>query len=93
MAPLISTFINDILSTSGLLYFLLVVVDDRATNSFASHKSYDTLFQLMKQELYQVNKLSLNISKAQFIGYYLDLMADVYYQQMQKLFIDNVLIT
>lgn len=47
----------------------------------------------MKQELSQVNKLSLNISKAQFIDYYLDLMADVYYQQMQKLFIDNVLIT
>src|SRR6218665_2732150 len=60
------SFINDLPNASKLLKFMLFADD---TNIFASHHSYEALFQLMNEELSHVNdwsalnKLSLNLKK------------------------------
>ena len=63
-------FINDLPNASPILRFVLFADD---TNIFASHKSYDILFQTMNQELkhvvdwFRVNKLSLNLNKTNYV--------------------------
>src|SRR6218665_2603534 len=63
-------FINDLPNASKLLKFMLSADD---TNIFASHHSYEALFQLMNEELshvndlFALNKLSLNLKKTNYI--------------------------
>lgn len=65
-------YINDIANTSQLLSFILFADD---TNIFYSHKNFDTLVTTLNSEISKVaqwfscNKLSLNISKTNFIKF------------------------
>src|SRR5688572_16715228 len=63
-------YINDLPNSSPLLRFILFADD---SNAFLSHFSYDQLIKLANRELalaadwFKANKLSLNISKTNFI--------------------------
>ena len=63
-------YINDICNSSKILSFIFFADD---TNLFMSHKNIDTLIDKMNEELIkintwvQVNKLSLNITKTNFM--------------------------
>ena len=63
-------YINDLPNSSSLLRFILFADD---SNAFLSHSSYDQLIKLANRELilaadwFKANKLSLNISKTNFI--------------------------
>ena len=65
-------YINDIVNSSPLLNYIMFADD---TNIFYSHKSIDTLNNILNIELTKVsewfksNKLSLNISKTNFIHF------------------------
>src|SRR6218665_931903 len=65
--------INDLPNATPLLHFVLFADD---SNVFASHGSYETLFQMINTELplvndwFRANMLSLNISNTSFILFY-----------------------
>jgi len=63
-------YINDIISSSSVMKFILFADD---TNLFFSHRSLDRLISTVNQELINIanwlniNKLSLNVNKTHFI--------------------------
>ena len=63
-------YVNDLPNSSTLLHYILFADD---TNVFLSHTSYDQLFKPANKELkstsewFKANKLSLNVSKTNFI--------------------------
>src|SRR6218665_1772829 len=63
-------YVNDLPKLSSLLHFILFADD---TNVFYSHRSLDLLMNLLNSELaaianwFRTNKLSLNVSKTNFI--------------------------
>lgn len=63
-------YINDLRNTSNVLNFIIFADD---TNVFHSHKSLQELYQIINNEIanvvdwFRINKLSLNISKTNFI--------------------------
>ena len=63
-------YINDLPNTSNILNFIIFADD---TNVFHSHKSLQDLYQIINNEIanvvdwFRINKLSLNISKTNFI--------------------------
>ena len=63
-------YINDLPNSSSLLRFILFADD---SNAFLSHSSYDQLIKIANRELilaadwFKANKLSLNVSKTNFI--------------------------
>ena len=65
-------YINDIVNSSSLLSFILFADD---TNIFYSNKNFETLVNVLNREILKVshwflcNKLSLNISKTNFIRF------------------------
>ena len=72
LAPYCFLYINDIINTSKTLKFILFADD---TNIFYSHENLETLINTLNREIDKVsqwficNKLSLNISKNNFIPF------------------------
>ena len=66
-------YVNDLPKSSSLLHFILFADD---TNVFYSHRSLDHLMDLVTSELaaianwFRANKLSLNVSKTNFIVFH-----------------------
>jgi len=63
-------YINDLPNSSTLLHYILFADD---SNAFLSHASYDQLIKIANEELamandwFKANKLSLNLSKTNYI--------------------------
>ena len=86
-------YINDIVNISELIKFIIFADD---TNLFFKHKNLNTLVSIINTELIQIsswfklNKLSLNISKTNFIHIQ---SSNAYKNVIIHIFIDNIKIT